>query len=182
MGNDNGIEPPIPEIVSISSNKNYSTWTSDDLSIYKEIWNQNLYGMVGALIQDTIYICGGGKKISGKYLEAYASTDKCQTFELKSYSWAELDLTLTQERSFAQSLMLDNDTWFIMGGQDFHERSTHSTEYLGSNSTGFVPGIAMPEMLAKQCAKMINSSQLFITGGRDNSTDVIARGKSPVIK
>ena len=163
-----------PDIVYIGNNQYKSKLPSQDIT-FKDIWETApIYGIVGTIINEGILFCGGGTMYSCyDLMHRFFSTSKCQTFGLKDYILTPMDITMTEERTFAQSMMFDNNTWFIMGGQDAQGATSDTTEYLNMNKNlrnGFVSDSKMPEYFAGHCAKMINNSHLFTTGGFKNSS------------
>ena len=77
---------------------------------------------------------------------------------------------MLEERTFAQSVLFENNTWFIMGGEDSHGNTSDTTEYFDANGTNFIYDYKMPEHLSHHCAKMFNTSHLFTTGGSKHSS------------
>ena len=72
---------------------------------------------------------------------------------------------MLEERTFAQSMIFKNDTWLILGGQNSQGITLGTIEYMNSNEMIFESYSNMPENVAHHCAKMINVSHLFTTGG-----------------
>ena len=181
IGNSQGLSP-MPELLSISSRANLSEWDSlpRDLLLYNGAWDFNMHGMVGALINDEIQICGGGKfYLSNSFtdpVDEFVATTRCQRFDFESYTWSTLGVSLLQQRTFAQSVVLENGTWLILGGQDSQGRTHDTTEFLDVNATEFVFGVEMAKRLAKHCVTMVNRSLLFAAGGKDNNNGVTSRG------
>ena len=170
-------DSPAPEIISISETKNYSKWTSlTEEMAYNALWDDHTYGMVGAVLNELLHVCGGGKfpsmfNAAEEVIEEIRATATCKSFDLKTYTWSELSYSMKESRSFAQSIVFENDTWFIMGGIDSQGEALVTTEYLNINQTQFVTAnIRIPERSAKHCAKKINSSHLFTTGGNKSMT------------
>ena len=159
----------LPEFVSLANNKNISNLASKDIS-FGDIWDKHVYGMVGTILKGKIYYCGGGVLPSTCDMdEVYSSTSRCKSFDLMDYSLNLLDIEMQEERTFAQSTMFDNGTWFIMGGQNSQRITSNTTEYLSTSNDHFMNGLEMPDFFSHHCAKMINSSHLFTTGGYKNS-------------
>ena len=165
-----------PELISIGANKRYSKWTSQKMT-FNEIMDSHKYGMVGVVLNEIIYTCGGGQILSNYSTEEYSSTAKCQIFDLESYTWINY-ISMREERTFAQSMVFKNNSWFIMGGQNFQGFTLDTTDYLDSNATYFVADFTqMPDSFAQHCAKMINTTHLFTTGGKQNLPRPIAKGQ-----
>ena len=150
-----------PEFVGISSPETKTSklmsLLEKDLKVYNQIWSNNLYGMVGAFRNDQIFICGG--IINGALV-----TNRCQAFHLDIYEWRPQG-HLNEQRAFAKSVMLANGTFIVTGGLDVAHSALNSTESLNTNSHSFIKGPDMPEYLARHCAKRINISHVFISGG-----------------
>ena len=160
-----------PEIVNIANlnGKNKSKLSSNDIT-FDEFWHFHIYGMVATVINEEIYICGGGVLPSTCHnIEHIFSTSRCQSLNLKEYTLTTLNISMTEERTYAQSMVFENNTWFIMGGQDSLGNTSDTTEYLDVNGTNFLNEFKMPEHFSHHCAKMINSSHLFTTGGSKHS-------------
>ena len=160
-----------PEIVNIAhlNGKNKSKLASNDIT-FDNFWHFHIYGMVATIINEEVYLCGGGVLPSICHnIEIIYSTMQCQSFNLKEYTLATLNISMTEERTFAQSIMFENNTWFIMGGQDSQGNTSDTTEYLDVNGTNFLNESKMPENMSRHCAKLINSSYLFTTGGSKQS-------------
>ena len=69
-----------------------------------------------------------------------------------------------------------------MGGQNSQEITLETTEYLDANKNIFEPYSTMPESFSRHCAKMINATHLFSTGGSKrpssaHSHESLSRGK-----
>ena len=168
VGNDFTSGNYVPEVVNIANYENRSKLASQYLS-FNDIWAPRVYGIVGTIIREELFICGGGVWPTKCHTEIIFSSSRCQSFNLKEYTLTTLDVAMTEERTFAQSMMFENDTWFIMGGQDSQGTPSDTTEYLDVNEMIFVSKIIMPENFARHCAKMINGSHLFTTGGSKHS-------------
>ena len=172
VGNSVESNKYIPEFVSISSDKNQPKLAYNDIT-FKDVWLSHIYGMVGTIINQEIYICGGGvlpstcPSIDNVLL---TSTSRCQSYDLKKYNLTTLDVSMTEERTFAQSMMFGNNTWYIMGGQDSQGIASDTSEYFTANGTIFVNGLKLPEHFSHHCAKLINTSHLFTTGGSKYSS------------
>ena len=130
----------------------------------------HIYGMIATVINDEeIYLCGGGEWRTSCTFDRFISTSNCQGFNLKDYTLTTLEIAMTEERTFAQSVMFENNTWLILGGQNSQNITTNTIEYLNTdNITYFLQHSRMPEHSAYHCAKMINKSHLFTTGGIKN--------------
>ena len=114
--------------------------------------------------------CGGGTLPSPCDIDEQFSTSKCQSFDLMDLTLTTLDITMTEKRTFAQSMLFDNNTWFIMGGEDSQGFISDTTEYLDVNGTDFAHGFKMPEQSSCHCGKNINGSHLFTSGGYKRSS------------
>ena len=164
----------MPEFVNIASGQNQSKLASQQISFH-EIWDFHIYGMVGVALKEEIYFCGGGTWPSTcQSIDRIRSTKTCQSFNLKEYTLTHLVISMTEERSFAQSVRFENETWFILGGEDSEGHASDTTEYMNADGTSFMNGARMPEHVTRHCAKMINSTHLFITGGSRKSSSVSA--------
>ena len=157
----------VPEYVNLANGHNKSKLSWSGIS-FNDIWSSHIYGIVATLINEQMIICGGGEFTSTCNSDVVVSTTRCQSFNLKEYTLATLNLSMTEERTFAQSMVFENTTWFIMGGRDSHGIATDTTEYLDINGTNFVSHSKMPEYFSHHCAKKINNSHLFTTGGLKN--------------
>ena len=168
MGNSIESGNYIPEFVNIGHGQNRSKLSQS--ITFKDIWSSHNYGMVGIIVNEEIYLCGGGVLPSKCHTDEYSSTSRCQSFDLIGYTLTTLDFAMTEERTFAQSMMFENSTWLVMGGQDSQGITTDTTEYMDVYNMTFESHSAMPKQMALHCAKMINSSHLFTTGGVEHSS------------
>ena len=168
-----------PEIIGISSRANYSEWgrVAYELDVPNRIFLNKFYGMVGAVMDGKVVMCGGiifGNKSSTM------TTKSCHALVFQSYFWKQLNVAMISARSFAQSIVLENGTFFVMGGEaaEFGD-IFYTTEFLDSiTSEFFQNGIVMPERLTKHCASKINSSHLFLSGGLQDTA--ISRGRCQI--
>ena len=161
-----------PEIVNIAKlNANNISKIESNKVTFDDFLDFHIYGMVATIINQEIYFCGGGTSSSECHtiIDNIFSTPHCKSFNLMKYTVTTLNISLTEERTFAQSVMFENNTWFIMGGQDSQGNTSDTTEYLNANGTYFLSDSNMPEHFSRHCAKMINSSYLFTTGGSKQS-------------
>ena len=160
----------LPEIVGIANDQNQFKLGFQNIS-FRDVWDPPIYGMVGTMLNRKLFFCGGGALSSTCDTEGYLSTSKCNSFDVQDYTLNLLDIEMLEERTFAQSMIFENGTWFIMGGQDSQGIASDTTEYLYTlNEDYFMIGSVMPEYLSHHCAKMINSSHLFTTGGAKRSS------------
>ena len=171
VGNSAKNKSATPEIVSLPAKQELSQWTDlpNELTLYNTIWDFNMFGMSGIKRGKEIHLCGGGKHstfLGGEF----AATRRCQIFDLKTYSWTNLNLSMIYERIYAQSLSFENNTWFLFGGEDSQGTAQNSTESVDSNQKEFIDGIDMPEKFSKHCAKLANASHAFTTGGKEGTT------------
>ena len=123
----------------------------------------------------SIILCGGGK-MANYVGQSYTSTRRCQTFTLETYTWTESNVSLLEERSIAQSEMLENGTFLVIGGQNSALDSSETTEFLEAIDSGFSYGVEIPERMAKHCSKKVNETHIFATGGLQSLNRTIERG------
>ena len=154
-----------PLFISLGSDKNNSNLPpADDMSC-KNTMDPQIYGMIATVLNGIIHMCGGGQHFYNNAIQGFFSTSRCQRFNVQQYNWENVDISLKEDRTFAQSIMFANNTWFIMGGRNSRGIVLETTEYLDANATEFVYNINMPMRFAQHCAKMISHSELFTTGG-----------------
>ena len=174
FGNSFSEVPATPEVIVIAPNNTYDELESmsRDLKIYNDLWNVPKFGMVGSILNGTVFICGGTDQMSnGQQI----SINDCQTFIFDNYSWVTWqNISMLENRAFAQLSHLQNGSMLIMGGETAPGESLYSTEQL-DGSMSFSHGISLPERLSKHCATTINSSHIFLSGGRAHI--VFSRGK-----
>ena len=152
-----------PEFVGIGTDNTKLPVPED---IYcKNIFAPQLYGMVAAVLKEVIYMCGGGQYFYNNGAQGFLSTSRCQMFDMDHYEWIDLNISMRENRTFAQSMILGNNSWLIMGGEDSQGAISLSTEYLDIDAIGFPENIELPLQFSHHCAKIINASHLFTTGG-----------------
>ena len=159
-----------PEYVNIKIGQQRPSLASQDNIFEGDWYYPQIYGIVGTLFNENIYFCGGGALPTLCDIEGYLSTSMCRSFSLKTYNLFTLNIVMKEERTFAQSMRFENNTWLIMGGEDSQGAISDTIEYLDVNGTNFIIGHKMPEYFSRHCAKMLNSSHLFTTGGSKQST------------
>ena len=156
--------PFLPSLTLIDAGSSFSNWNFQELN-FNDYLNPHLYGMVATVLDEKLLVCGGGKFSSNYSSEDYRSTSKCLTFDLKILTWKNMNISMKEERTFAQSMLFDNKSWLIMGGHNSHGIALDTAEYLAFNDVDFVRNVSMPFDFTMHCAKMINSSHIFTTGG-----------------
>ena len=153
-----------PEIVGIGFKEDddaLSTFTflHKELEIYNDVWDYSIYGMVGTIFEEDFFICGGVTRINRQ------TTNRCQTFSLKTYEWQESNITMNEHRSFGHALSFPNGTFAIFGGSDIEGKSLNSTEHLSLNLDAFLSGPDLPERFSHHCVSLVNETHMFIAGG-----------------
>ena len=167
-----------PEVISIAGRNSFTEWAWGPQELLSRKTPQ-MFGMVGAIIQNELYVCGGGSQATYYNHQRFLSTSKCQSYDITTNLWTTLDIALITARTFAQSMLFENNTWFVLGGEDSYGVTLHTTEYLELGSSNFMNSNPTPTPFSKHCAKMINATHLFTTGGLKNDAstrDPIGRG------
>ena len=176
MGNSLPEMVATPEILAIESNRVQDDFSffQKDLEIYNDIWGANFYGMVGTLLNDTIFICGG--ILFGKHQQQSKATENCYGFSYDSYEWTLTNISMLHSRAFAQSVVALNGTFFVTGGMDGNGNVLDTTEHLDKGTTAFAYGPEMPAHISQHCALLINETHMIMTGGVQSRMRAIPNG------
>jgi hypothetical protein len=112
-------------------------------------------GSFGGLLNDNIPLICGGYRYSG-YGKRH---DDC--FDIGRT--AEIQLKLSEPRSYGASVVLDGQTLWITGGELNNSSATKTTEYVDLNGTR--PGPDLPLELQRHCLVAINATSVLLIGG-----------------
>ena len=127
--------------LTITGGKMCENWQDFPLSVV---------GATGGIIGDTIMICGGG------------NSDEC--YSLTSQE-ATLVTHMSVDRRYASSIVLDDTTLWVTGGNNNYAGFLSSTENV--TMAGSVPGPDMPMALLNHAMAAINSTMSMVIGGGD---------------
>lgn len=112
-------------------------------------------GSVGALIDDTVVVCGGGNS---------SELSLCYTLNPSTLEWTQSSIALEMPRRMAASVQMTPSDWWITGGYaDFEHWS--STESWMSEFNKFDLSWDLPETLQEHNAVKVNVSHVMILGG-----------------
>ena len=120
------------------------------------------YGATGGLIGNTALICGGYGKINSSF--SSSSLDDC-------YSMTSQKVTLVThmsvKRYHAASIVLNDNTLWVTGGESKDGYPIASTEYV--KMSGSMPGPDLPMALESHAMASINSTVSMVIGGWDGN-------------
>ena len=110
---------------------------------------------VGAFVNGRATVCGG------------EDNPNCYYYDFQIGRWL-YTFPLDTERWYSASAVIDDNTWWIAGGED---RSTGplGTSIVYSGSGFFRPGPELPEPAFGACALKLNATHVFYAGGRNES-------------
>ena len=109
-------------------------------------------GAIGAFFRGNNILCGGEQ--AGKI---------CHQYNFLDHEWIKSPFTLMTERSTAAGIMLANESWIVLGGNDYNGRPLPTIEVMTDEL--FVEGILWPEAVSGHCMNSANSSHVFVAGG-----------------
>ena len=153
------------EILSLSGDSNWGNLTHA-WALNHKARDHTLQGVVGALINDEIVICGGERSI-GIGTDAIVKVfSECNVMDLETYSWGPAEVSLRSKRAFAKAAKMGNGTFIVTGGRnDTDEGAVESIEVLDDGDNFIVSPRRMPERMVDHCLAVVNESHLFISGG-----------------
>ena len=108
---------------------------------------------MGGLIIETPILCGGRDSNRDRF-------DSCILF-----GQTKTSIKLKEKRSGAASVMLNEETLWILGGRRTDESYITSTELISLDADFSVYGPSMPNELSNLCAVKYNESHIYLTGG-----------------
>ena len=108
--------------------------------------------MVGYFDEDgnKAIVCGGED-------EEWNALDTCFEYSLETDEWNEATFRMKQDRNLAASVLLNNGSFFVLGGHPSYETSEFLIE--GEN------GPIFPYSTYRHCVCQINQIHLFMAGG-----------------
>ena len=170
---------PAPEILRISFEMDILDTISKNVMKHHMARDDQIEGMVGTVRGDGLLFCGKPFTVITINNELNWTRHNCHTFNFGDYTWSQMKFSLNEHRRiYAQSVMLANGTFFVMGGFNASQppkSSLETTEYLNVGASEFVIGPNMPDAFAAQCSKSINSTHIFTSGGLQDDVP-IAKG------
>ena len=112
-------------------------------------------GAIGTFYRGNNVLCGG--ELAGRICHQYSFLD---------HEWIKSPFALTTERSIAAGVMLNNESWVVLGGNDFNGDPQPTVEVMTDEL--FKEGFLWPEAVSGHCMKYVNASHLFVAGGEGN--------------
>ena len=117
---------------------------------------KGIYGMVGYFDEDgnKAIVCGG--RDGRDYL------DTCFEYSLETDEWNEARFRMKEKRLYAASVLLNNGSFFVLGGHSSYECSEFPIE--GRES------MRLAYRASQHCLCQINQTHLFMAGGDQSGT------------
>ena len=112
-------------------------------------------GAIGTFYRGNNIICGG--ELAGKL---------CHQYNFLDHEWIMAPFTLTTERSGAGEVMLSNESWVVLGGNDINGNPISTIEVMTDEL--FLNSLLWPEAVSGHCMKQVNNSHIFVAGGQGN--------------
>ena len=145
---------------------------SKDIVNHNMEWDTEIEGMVGTVIRESELLLCGKPLMKIMNFKIVWTTNNCHVFHFGTYSWIDKNISLNEDRIFSQAIDLAtneaNKTFFLMGGFNENSLSKYSlqtTEYLNHDENIFHNGPEMPEAFGAHCAKAVNATHIFTSGG-----------------
>jgi len=158
FGNGTSAQSEILEFPSSQSNTP-CTATIPDYPL-GQVW-----GTVGAVIQDKIVLCGGA--YWGGDVPLFWS-EECffleQNAEDKSLYWEKFP-SMNRKRAWASSAVLADGSWLVMMGQGQSGEMTHTSEIYNISTQSWTTGPEFPLMQSGHCTVSLNTTHLLLVGG-----------------
>ena len=112
---------------------------------------KGIYGMVGYFDGDgnKAIVCGGAE-------EGWEPLDTCFEYSLETDEWNEARFGMKGKREMAESVLLNNGSFLVLGGKPSFETSEYPIE--GKQ------GPRLPNGTYAQCLSQINQTHLFMAG------------------
>lgn len=117
-------------------------------------------GAIGAYLDGKLLLCGGkeARKI-------------CTEYNFTTQSWSRASISLSTERIQAQGVVLQNNSWIIIGGINYGGTILATSEILIDEL--FVPSLIWPEAVYGHCISQFNKSHMFIAGGQSENDKLL---------
>ena len=124
--------------------------------------DRGIDGMVGYFDEEgnKAIVCGGSDGQDGNPL------DTCFEYSFETDEWNEARFRMKEERERAASVLLNNGSFFVLGGRRSFETSEFPIEG--------VYGPRLPYKAWRHCICQINQTHLFMGGGRRDGIDQIS--------
>ena len=117
-------------------------------------------------IENTLALYGSWSA-KGPLLCGFSEQEKgCFKYQILENNWELQQFVLLENRSRASSVSYENDTWIIIGGQDYDNGLPvvlNTSEILRNCS--FTQGPNLPTALSGHCSVKSNLDHIFIVGG-----------------
>ena len=127
-----------------------------------------VHSSVGAVIGDRVLVCGGfgyPDEATWNRLETRTGyRSECHAYSFDTKVWSLSSSRLAIPRAQAASALLSNGLWMVVGGQG-GDNAEVTSEILTEGV--FVPGPSLPVTLVGHCMVNVNSSHVFVAGGRN---------------
>ena len=116
-----------------------------------------LGGSVGGLINGKIIICGGKNNEDVAQQECFVIGEP------------QSSKNMLQKRAYASSVVLNNSTLWVVGGEDENYDDLSSTEMVTLDNPP-AKGPDLPFTIRRHCMVYFNKSAIYIIGGMQNGT------------
>ena len=124
---------------------------------------KHVSGTTSGLLGNTVMICGGfNDDVFDIYL--YSLANECYSFTAQK---ATLITYMFVERIYAASIVLNDNTLWVTGGESKDGYPIASTEYV--KMSGSMPGPDLPMALESHAMASINSTVSMVIGGWDGN-------------
>lgn len=117
---------------------------------------------VSRAFNDHLLVCGGSLH--------YENVASCREYNYSTNSWADSEVRLLEARYQATSIVMDDGSWWVLGGVGADGKRVNTTEIMAHGSKTFQQGPMLPAAVNEHCILRINETHHFLAYGTEAAT------------
>ena len=117
---------------------------------------------VSRAFDDHLLVCGGSLH--------YENVAECREYNYSTNAWSNSDVRLLKARYQATSIVLDDGSWWVMGGVGADGKRVNTSEIMDPGTRIFRSGPDLPAAVNEHCIVRVNETHHFIAYGTEAAT------------